>query len=60
MTHKHYDSKEVSCEIRFQANIKIWILSKNPRVKSNNGVLLPVAVKHLKRQILDLYFKRLL
>ena len=53
MAHKHYGSKEVFCGIRFQANIKIWtLLSKNQRVRSNNGVLLPVAVKYVNRKIL--------
>ena len=42
------------CVIRFQTNIKFLILAKNSRVKSNNGVLLPVAVKFVNREILDI------
>ena len=49
---KHYASKEIFYGIKFQTNIKIWILSKNSRVKSNNGILLPVAVKYVNKRIL--------
>ena len=52
MVNKHYVSKEAFCGIRFQANLKIWILLKNFKVKSNNGILLPAAVKFANRIIL--------
>ena len=45
MAHKNYASKEVFCGIKFQTNMKIWILSKNSGVKSNNGILVPVPAK---------------
>ena len=45
------------CIIRFQTNIKFLILAKNSRVKSNNGVLLPVAVKFVNREILDIFVR---
>ena len=51
MAHKPYASKKVVCGIRFQTNIKIWILSKNSRIKSNNGILLPVAARFVNRRI---------
>ena len=61
MARKHYASKEVFfCGIKFQTNTKIWILSKNSRIKSNNGILLPVAAKFVNRQILYFFFKGLL
>ena len=57
MAYKHYASKEVFCGIRFQTKMKIWILSKNSRVKSNNGILLLAAVKLVNRRILEDYQK---
>ena len=47
---KPYASKKVVCGIRFQTNIRIWILSKNSRIKSNNGILLPVAARFVNRR----------
>ena len=55
MTQKHYASKKVFCGIRSQTNIKIWILSKSSRFRSNNGILLPVAVEFVNSQILGFF-----
>ena len=55
MTQKHYASKKVFCGIRSQTNIKIWILSKSSRFRSNNGILLPVAVESVNSQILGFF-----
>ena len=41
--------KGIFCGIRFQANVKIWILSNNSRVKSNNGIPLLLTVKFVKK-----------
>ena len=51
MAHNHYASKEFLCGIRFFC--RNLILTKNSRVISANGILLPVAVKFVNRQILD-------
>ena len=38
------------CGIRFQTNLKIWILSKNLRTKPNNGMLVTEVLKFVNRK----------